>query len=454
MSKTPQPPKLLVADDDPITLQVIRHGFNSIGLNGAFFESGEALLDAIESHTEVCILDVQMPGLNGLECLKAIKKDHPGVEVIILTTINQAAEALNAVRLGAFDYLTKPFDLNDLKTRVRNAMRLSRTRNEEHALRSSFSEPKVDLPDLGKSPAMLGVKTFVERVAPTVNAVLLTGESGTGKTLLARCIHAASDRASKPFVSVSCPSLPGELLESELFGHEKGAFTGANEKRMGRVHMAESGTLFLDEIGDLPLNLQTKLLTFLQEKAYHRVGGDQLISSDLRIIAATNQDLEARVKDGLFRQDLFYRLNVLPVEVPPLSERLQDIPMLVDHFSKKFTYLNKQALPEIAPGVIARLQHFEWPGNIRELENTVVRALALRQKPEVLTEEDLLVVGSLKESSSPTQSLAGMSLRDIEKRAIVETLELCGHCKSEAARMLGIAEKSIYNKMKRHCIEA
>ncbi|CAA6690768.1 MULTISPECIES: sigma-54 dependent transcriptional regulator [unclassified Lentimonas] len=449
MSATVKPRRLLVADDDPIIRQVIKHGFNSVGLNAAYFENGDDLLAGFHDSVEACLLDIQMPGTNGLDCLKRIKKDFPQVEVIILTSLNQATEALEAVRLGAFDYITKPFDLKELTNRVSNAMAYSRSQRERDVLRSSLSEPQLKSPVLGDSPAMQQVHNLVQRIAPTSSAVLLTGESGTGKTLLARSIHTASPRAEAPFISVSCPSLPGELLESEMFGHEKGAFTGATARRVGRVQLAEGGTLFLDEIGELSLALQTKLLTFLQDKTYFRIGGEKAQVSDVRIVAATNQHLEQRVREGLFREDLFYRLNVLPIEMPRLAARVEDIPMLVNQFVHRFALENQQAVPRITPEYLMQLQQMPWPGNVRELENAVIRSMTLRANLECLSAEDLVGLPEPVPSAA-SASLGGLSLAEIERRAIVETLELCGQRKAEAARVLGIAEKSIYNKMRRH----
>ena len=449
MSASVKARRLLVADDDPITRQVIKHGFDSVGLTADYFENGDDLLAGFHDSVEACLLDIQMPGTNGLDCLKRIKKDFPQVEVIILTSLNQATEALEAVRLGAFDYITKPFDLKEMTNRVSNAMAYSRSQRERDVLKNSLSEPQLKSPALGESPAMQQVQALVQRIAPTANAVLLTGESGTGKTLLARSIHTASPRAEAPFISVSCPSLPGELLESEMFGHEKGAFTGATARRVGSVQLAEGGTLFLDEIGELSLALQTKLLTFLQDKTYFRIGGEKAQISDVRIIAATNQHLEQRVREGLFREDLFYRLNVLPIEMPSLTARVEDIPMLVNHFVHRFVAENQQSVPTIAHEYLILLQQMPWPGNVRELENAVIRSMTLRAEPQCLSADDLMGM-SAPVPSVAAASLGGLTLAEVERRAIVETLLLCGQRKAEAARVLGIAEKSIYNKMRRH----
>lgn len=455
---------LLVADDDSVVLKLIGFNFDRAGLYCDLFESGDELLGVVSEETQACLLDLNMPGTSGLDCLKEIKSKHPHVEVVILTNVNQAAEAVEAVRAGAFDYITKPFDPNVLIKTVRKAMQSSRQRRENSDLRNSITESHTEVKVLGESTSIRSVRALLARYAPSDKAVLFTGESGTGKTLLARFVHAQSRRADGPFVAVSCPSLPGELLESEMFGHEKGAFSGANKRRLGRAELANGGTLFLDEIGEMPLRLQTKLLTFLQDRSFFRLGGEKSITSDVRVIAATNQDLEARVKDGSFREDLFFRLNVLPLEVPPLRERRGDVSLLLDYFLHENALSEGVELPRIDAAVYKRLEAYGWPGNIRELENAVARAFTIRKDPDRIGVGDFLSLAPSvseglsverstgSEDSSVGVTLGGKSLSEIEKEAILQTLEYCNGNKAEAARTLGIAEKSIYNKMKKHGI--
>lgn len=461
MSPAKRPPPILVADDDDIVRKLVGHILEHAGQRASLHASGDELIESITDETRACVLDLQMPGRSGLECLKWIKANHPSIEVIILTNINQATEAMEAIRNGAFDYLTKPFDAQEFAHTVRKARQLAQQQSENLALRHTFAAPEIPLNILGHSPAMENAKALIQRMGPSDGLVLLTGESGTGKTLLARALHACSPRAEEAFISVSCPSLPSELLESEMFGHEKGAFSGAHNRRLGRAELAAKGTLFLDEIGDLPLALQAKLLTFIQDKTFYRVGGERPIQSDVRIIAATNQHLEQRVKEGSFREDLFYRLNVLPIEVPALRDRQADIPILVDHFVSTFQDIDNRPPPTIDADVYELLTKAPWKGNVRELENTVIRACTLRAEMDRLKASDFSVLKQASSGettsmeSSPTQEGApsfplGESLASIERLAIKHTLASCNNNKAEAARVLGIAEKSIYNKMKKH----
>ncbi|MCH6258098.1 sigma-54 dependent transcriptional regulator [Puniceicoccaceae bacterium K14] len=452
---------LLIADDDAVIRKLVHYNFEKAGLYCDVFEDGHDLLKVASEETHVCVLDIEMPRLGGLECLKKLKKTYPHIEVVILTNVNQAAEALEAIRSGAFDYLTKPFDPNTLIRAVRKAIQLSKKQRENDDLRSTLVDSPVVSNALGESDAMARIKNLLSRIAPSDNVALFTGPSGTGKTLLARELHSKSKRANGPFISVSCPSLPGELLESEMFGHEKGSFSGATQRRLGRAELAHSGTLFLDEIGEMSLPLQAKLLTFLQEKTFYRLGGEKQIQSDIRIVAATNQDLEKSVREGKFREDLYFRLNVLPIHVPTLSERKADIRLLLDHFLSRIATSEGQSTPIVLEETYVALENYSWPGNIRELENAVIQAYTLRLDTDTLQSSDFTMLR--KESANPESSqtsttvtkanyLSGLPLAEIEKLAITQTLEMCHNNKSETARILGIAEKSIYNKMKKHGI--
>lgn len=462
-----KPSTLLVADDDPVALRLIGFNFDEAGLYCQLFESGDELLEVVNEDTLVCLLDVDMPGTNGIECLERIKKEHPHVEVIMLTNLNEASEAVHSVRAGAFDYLTKPFDPKWLVKAVRSAMQLSRQEKANFELRHSLSESKSCGQTIGESPAMQAVQELMLRVSPSDKAVLLTGESGTGKTLLARTIHNQSNCSEGPFVSVSCPCLPADLLESEMFGHEKGSFSGAHRRRLGKVELAEGGTIFLDEVGEIPLQLQPKLLSYLQEKSFSRIGGEEQLTSNARIIAATNRDLKAMVEDGRFREDLYFRLNVLPIEVPPLRDRKDDIRGLFDHFITRLAEVEGRSRSlNIEPGVYEFLLGRDWPGNVRELENTAARAYVLRAAQDRLQRVDFdFLLGERKTDDKPGESknprslgsvgefLANRPLSEIEQEAIKQTILACGGNKKAAAKALGIAEKSIYNKINKYEID-
>ncbi|MBC2603341.1 sigma 54-interacting transcriptional regulator [Puniceicoccus vermicola] len=458
MSRPKRRTRLLIADDDSITRRVLSNAFESAGISSELYENGEDLIGSIHDEALVCLLDLNMPGKGGLDCLSEIKETYPMIEVIMLTSVDRAAEALQAIRNGAFDYLTKPFDPNELIHTVQLAMQASQQARENQDLRQAISMPSQILDVKGSSPKMKRVFRLLDRLGGSEDLVLLTGESGTGKTLLAKAIHQKSLRRDAPFVSVSCPSLPRELLESEMFGHEKGAFSGAINRRLGRADLADGGTLFLDEIGDIPLELQAKLLTFIQDKSYFRVGGEKLVHSDVRLVAATNRDLRESVEKGMFREDLYYRLNVLPLEIPPLRERLEDLPDLLEHFVSRFAQRQRVKPPRVDPSVLVKLRQSSWPGNIREFENVVIRALTLREREDILLPEDFDVLSGVKsetqmQDDAGVSSLAGKRLDEIEKAAIEQTLALCGNKKSAAAKMLGIAEKSIYNKVKKYGLE-
>lgn len=468
MGSRNRPATLLVADDDPVALKLIGFNFDQAGLFSRLFENGDDLLECVNEDTLVCLLDLEMPGKNGIECLERIKKEYPHVQVIILTNLDQASEAVQAVRGGAFDYITKPFDPNWLVKSVRSAMRLSRQEMTNSELRDSLSDSKIGGQTVGDSSAMKALQKLILRMGPSDKTVLLRGESGTGKTLLARSIHNASKFREGPFVSVSCPSLPSSLLESELFGHEKGSFSGAHRRRLGKIELAEGGTIFLDEVGEIPLQLQAKLLTYLQEKSYSRIGGEEQLESNARIVAATNRNLEEMVREGRFREDLYFRLNVLPIDVPPLRDRREDIATLLDHFVVKLAESENDAQPpEVEGGVYDFLTDYDWPGNVRELENAAARAYVLRASETLLQQVDFgFLINERREGGSQENplvdgsridklgSLANRSLADIEREAICQTLRSCDGNKKAAATALGIAEKSIYNKIKRYGIEA
>jgi len=448
-------PKLVLADDDPIVHDILRHHFEKVGWSVISCYTGEELLEAVGEDTLVAVIDVKMPPPRGVECLHRIKKAFPATEVIMLTAVDHAAEAVESLRGGAFDYITKPFNPEELVLAVRKAWHVAQTAKENVELRRSLESPGGGQAWIGDAPAMQRVSTLLDRVARSPNTVLLTGESGAGKGVIARAIHQRSPRAKQPLISVSCPSLPKDLLESEMFGHEKGAFTGADQRRRGRVELADGGTLFLDEIGELPLELQPKLLTFLQERSFYRLGGQIPLEADVRVIAATNRDLEAMVREGTFREDLFFRLNVLPLEIPALRQRRDDIVPLAKRFLLRASERAGQAEVSFTPAAMHTMECYRWPGNVRELENAVERAFTLRSAEQFIDAADFPPAVRHQDPEGVVDGtrlldyLAGRPLREIEREAIEATLDLTGGNKREAAKLLGIAEKSVYNKLKR-----
>ncbi|WP_438483216.1 sigma-54-dependent transcriptional regulator [Oleiharenicola lentus] len=452
---TARPSTILVADDTEFMRNLIRACLKEAGLYADVFSSASELLNTLNDETLVCILDLKMPGMDGLACLREIKQRFPTVEVVMLTGVNEARDALAAVRAGAFDYQTKPFDPAELVRAVRRALQLARAAQESADLKHSVGDPGPVVDLLGDSPAMNHIKEQLARISATEETVLLTGESGTGKTRVARSLHAMSRRSTGPFITVSCPSLPRELLESEMFGHEKGAFSGAHQKRLGRVELAEGGTLFLDEVGELSFELQAKLLTFLQDHTFFRIGGQRALHADVRIVAATNQDLPRLCREGRFREDLYYRLHVLPLEMPPLRVRPADVRLLAQHFLENFAARNTVPVPKLSSDAWAALMRYPWPGNVRELENLLARTATLARSSGAIEVTDL--PPNFQPGYSPSAgsapgfafSLAGKRLDEIELLALQHTLVACGGNRAEAARQLGITEKTIYNMMRR-----
>jgi len=446
-------PQVLIADDDPVTCKLLGYFCDQAGLKNAAFQSGDDLLANLHEGAEVAIVDLRMPGTDGHECLRRIKRDRPDMEVIILTGVNEAREAVDALREGAFEYFTKPFEAEELIPVVRNALRLSHTNREKEELRHSLGYSGFGEDMVAASPVSKSLMDEARRVAASDATILIQGESGTGKSALARNLHRMSPRADKPFIEVHCPALPRELLESEMFGHEKGAFTSAFQRRIGRAELADGGTLFLDEISGLPVDLQPKLLRFLQEKAFHRIGGDELIRSDVRLIAATHERLLERVAVGQFREDLFFRLSVVPLTVPPLRERPEDLPALVERMFERLRAERRQGAYSMERRAREALLRYHWPGNVRELQNTLERSTLVCPERCVRLEDlplHMVDTQSVAEARAKRLTLAGLPLRELERRALHQTLELCGGNKAKAARMLGITEKSIYNKLKRH----
>jgi DNA-binding NtrC family response regulator len=396
-----------------------------------------------------------MPEAGGLEILRHIRKAHADIETIIVTSSSEIADAVEAMRSGAFDYVTKPVKVNELIECIQRAVRTSQLARENRQLRHAISLPSADVPFIGRSPACKRVLDAVGKLAALDSTVLITGESGVGKGLVARLIHNSGPLAAKPFVTVSCTALPRELVEAELFGHEKGAFTGAHERRPGRLEIADGGTLFMDEVGDMPLESQPKLLTFLQDRAFQRIGSNKTISVRVRIIAATNQHLKTMCQERRFREDLYFRLNVLPVEIPPLRERRDDILAIAEYLLSRLNQRRGGKPFVLGDDAVDAMLRYSWPGNVRELDNVLQRVTAFCDSPRIGRDDlprELLEIGPTPgpagETAAPA-SLASVPLREVEKMAILQTLEACRGNRAEAARRLGISKKGIYIKMRR-----
>jgi two-component system response regulator HydG len=419
---------------------------------------GREALDIVRSKpVDMILMDMRMPNMDGIEATKAICSYNPSIPIVIVTAYSSIPTAVEAVKSGAFDYVTKPIDFEALRVVMERALEHTRLREENERLRCQLA--RFQASELtGSSPAMQKLLEMIALVAPTDTTVLITGESGTGKGLVARAIHVNSARREKPLVEVNCAAIPATLIESELFGHEKGAFTGADRQRKGRFTTADGGTIFLDEIGELPLSMQAKLLRAIQEGQIQRVGSDAAIPVDVRLIAATNRDIEKMVHEGLFREDLYYRLNVFAIATPPLRERVEDIPALAQGFLAAFYKKSGKVVKGITPRAMDLLLRYTWPGNVRELENAMERAVILLQGDYVSPAELPLPLQALEkkiEGDDPgpgpaDNGLRGADLACIEKQAILNQLKETGGNKSETARRLGITRRTLKLKLKKY----
>lgn len=448
--------RILVADDDPMAIMALERHLGSAGFEVIAASDGEQAIACMDDDIAVALLDLHMPLVSGFESLTYIQKHFPDTQVIVITASGDVADAVEAMKLGAAEYITKPFHPEELVLQVQQAVKSSQESRSHRGLKAFVGHPLPTSQFSTRSPAMKKMDRMVQKVAKLDSTILVTGESGTGKSTIARMIHQHGPRAAAPFIAVNCASLPRDLIEAELFGHAKGAFTGAVGDRPGRVEIANGGTLFLDEIGDLPLELQPKLLTFLQDRVIQRIGSNKEIKVDVRLIAATHQDLSKMCLEKQFRQDLYYRINVLALEIPPVRERTLDIPDLAESIMARISERRGNPSPRLSEAAIEKLQAYSWPGNIREMEN-VLESVTAFCDGQTISAADLTFAksaSSTADTTAPvTTSLAGMSLSDIEKMAIEETLAACGGNKAKTARTLGISEKSIYNKMKRHGIQ-
>ena len=416
--------------------------------------TGLSLLEKIDP--EIVLTDLRMPGMDGLELLTKVKQLRPETMVILMTAYGTVKTAVRAMKLGAEDYVAKPIDFEELEVILQRVLEKRRLLEEMRVLRERVHQKYRFENLVGESPDMLAAFKTVRQVAPSSSSVLLLGESGTGKELFAQALHQNSPRKDKPFIKVACAALPETLLESELFGHEKGSFTGALYARSGRFEMADGGTLFLDEIGDISPTVQVKLLRFLEEREFERVGGNRTYKVDVRIVCATHRDLKKKLEDGSFREDLYYRLNVIEIHIPPLRERGEDIPVLAHHFLKKFADANGKDVRRISDEALALLLRHPWPGNVRELENAMERAAVLANEP-VLTPDHFPTLRGIRAEAAPAGAagalgvaIPGSSFADIEREAILRTLEAVGGSTSRAASLLQISARKIQYKLKEY----
>ncbi|MEQ8278267.1 MAG: sigma-54 dependent transcriptional regulator [Deltaproteobacteria bacterium] len=450
---------LLVVDDEPEHVLSLRRLFEREGATVHTATSGELALDVVRKEPiDLIVSDLMMPGMSGQDLLRAARAIRSQVDVIVMTAYATVENAVEAMREGAYDFIQKPFKSALILRVVERALERQALRAENVLLRKELAEVSPDnvrgRPIIGRSPAMLATLETIQQAAPSTATVMLLGESGTGKELLARALHEQSQRLEGPFVVVNCAALPETILESELFGYEKGAFTGATQAKEGRIQRADGGTLFLDEVGELSAPVQAKLLRVLQENEIERLGGHEPISVDFRLVSATNRDLEAAVKEGTFREDLYYRLNVIEVRLPPLRERPEDIALIAEHFIRLYAKKNNKTVRGLTEDARDKLVRYGWPGNVRELENVVERAV-------VLTRDEVIDVANLP---APVQNAVvergevhregkkivipiGTKLEEVERFMIHETLEETGGDKSLAAQLLGIAARTIYRKL-------
>lgn len=434
---------LLVVDDELIVRDSLDKWFREEGYDVTVAESAQdALTKMAAKRFDLALVDIKMPGIDGVELQRRMREIDPEMLVIIMTGYASVETAIAALKNGAYDYVSKPFDPDDIAHSVHNALSHKRAEQENVRLRETVASVVRPQEIVGQSAAMVRVFEAIQTVGPTDATVLITGESGTGKELCARAIHAASPRHYNPLVVIHCGALAETLLESELFGHEKGAFTGAQYRKKGSFEVADGGSVFLDEIGDISLKTQTDLLRVLQEREITRVGSTHPIQVDFRCIAATNKKLDQLIEEGRFRPDLFYRLNVFQIQLPALRDRKGDIPILVEHFVRKFSASMNKRINRVSPAAMALLDRYQWPGNIRELENAVERAMVVAQEPEI-REEDFALRLPLAEHQSRT-------LEDIERAHILAVLEDCKGNQTLAAEVLDIDRVTLHNKLKKY----
>ncbi|HSF33431.1 MAG TPA: sigma-54 dependent transcriptional regulator [Candidatus Tectomicrobia bacterium] len=448
---------ILIVDDERYTLDALSVILRRERHTVLTATSGKEALDHLqEQDVDIILSDVKMPEMDGLALLRQVKSEHPSIVVVMMSGHQDVGAAVEAMKEGAFDYLIKPFGKEDVLRTVQKAITLSALLVENLTLKRRVHDQFARAQVIGSSPVWRKICEMVEQVAPAKATVLITGESGTGKELIASLLHRLSPRAERPFVTLNAAALPATLLEAELFGYEKGAFTGAQQRKPGRFELADGGTLFLDEIGDMPMEVQVKLLRVLQDGTFERLGGTRTLQVDVRVVAATNKDLSQEVEAQRFRLDLYYRLNVITLPLPPLRERREDIPLLVAHFLRKYAEQNRKEVTAVQQQTLQRLQAYDWPGNVRELENVIERAVVLAQGPTIGVAE---LPDHLRETAPAPPSDEQLilptraTLADIERAAIVHALQQSGGNRQAAARALNIGVATLYRKLKEYQLQ-
>lgn len=442
--------RIAVVDDESLLRDLLHTSLTRLGHEVKTFVHAEAYISAFKpGDYDLLISDLKMPGKSGVELAEWVLQRDPQLSVILMTAYGTVDVAVAAMKLGVKDFIEKPFQVDRLEYVVGRVLELKSLQIENRKLRSKISKTYTFVGSSGKVKDLLGL---VDTVASSNSTVLISGESGTGKELIAHAIHMKSNRSDGPFIKLNCAAIPEHLIESELFGHEKGAYTGAIRTRAGKFELADGGTLLLDEIGEMPLAAQAKLLRILQEREVTKVGGDVEVEVNVRVVGTTNRDLEKEVREGRFREDLYYRLNVIPLEMPPLSERKEDIPLLCMHFIEKYNQENGFTVPSISEEALSELRGHHWPGNVRELENLIQRAVVFA-KYEAIGVEHLRF---FRQKSVPTGNgglVAGASIADVEKQLILKTLEACGDNRTKAAEMLDISVRTLRNKLHEYRIQ-
>lgn len=442
---------ILIADDDDAHRIMLTTLLTGWGYRTFEADDGSTAIEMVKKRPfDLILMDIRMVKVSGLEALEAIKGINPSIPVIVVTAYSSVETAIDAMKKGAYEYLTKPLDFEEMRMKMEQAMDHSRLKQENLLLRELIGERFDTRNIIGKSPVMVRLLETTSKAAASDATVLVTGESGSGKEVIAGAVHFNSSRRDNPFIKLNCAAISEGLLESELFGHEKGAFTGAIRRREGRFIQASHGTLFLDEISEMSMGMQAKLLRVIQEKELNRVGGEEVLTVDVRLIAATNRDLLSEVQKGNFREDLYYRLNVITLKVPPLRHRREDIPLLAEHFLRLFCERNSKEIKGFTPQAMDRMIRYGWPGNIRELMNTIESAVVLSGS-EYLTEDILpFIPEPLPEIATPADFPTDLPLGEVERSTILKTLEISGGNKSEASRKLGITRATLHKKLKKY----